>query len=157
MIRLTVVGEQGRTSLVATSGYFRITGGSVWIQPGADFPVVRYLSPGWVHQGQVWGGLRLDGPCRLVFGLARDPAGTSDVLDGLSIYGRTLSASGIPIALYERDHDMWRGVIPDTWWHAFRVESVALRPTLAQRLGLGESVIDLPEPKTDRGPQDTLN
>lgn len=159
MIRLSVIGEQGRAALVTTSGYFRITGGVVWLDPGQ--PLVRYVPPGWKFQDTIWSGLRLEGRCRLVFGLPRNPAGISDALESLSIYGTTLSANGIPFAVYDPERDMWRGVVAESWWHAFRIESVGLRPPQpkrALRVGFRGEVIHVPPadtPPEDGGPDGT--
>ena len=152
MIRLTVVGEQCRAALVTSSPYFRITGGAIWVHPSDDvLPLVRYVTPGWQYKGAMWAGVRLEGPCRLVLGLARDPAGISDRLDALSIYGCVLSAQGIPFAVFDPQRDMWRGALAETWWHAFRIESVGIRPVLpdgTQRLTLSPPS-QLPDPLED--------
>jgi hypothetical protein len=132
MIRLTVIGDEGRAAVVATAPHFRITGGSVWIGPSVDgsMPLVRYVSGRWQYADVLWRGIRFEGKCRLLFGLPRDPAGVSDELGGLSIYDNILSASGIPFAIYEVERDTWRGVTVNAWWHAFRVQSAVQRPSL---------------------------
>ena len=133
MIRLTVIGDEGRAAVVATAPHFRITGGALWIGPSVDgsMPLVRYVSGRWQYADILWLGVRFEGKCRVVFGLPRDPAGVSDELSGLSIYDNILSASGIPFAVYEVGRETWRGVTMNTWWHAFRVESAAQRPSAA--------------------------
>jgi hypothetical protein len=68
-------------------------------------------------------GMRFEGRCRLVFGLAREPTGVSEELSGVSIAADTLSATGIPFAIFDTAREMWRGVGLNTWWHAFRVQS----------------------------------
>jgi hypothetical protein len=131
VIRLTVFGERGQTALVTESGYFRISGGVIWVQPGE--PLVRYVDSGWKYRGTPWSGMRLEGKCRIVFGLPREPAGASDRLESLTVSGTTLSAGGIPFAVYEPLRDMWRGAVVGVWWHAFRIESVGLEHTVAKR------------------------
>jgi hypothetical protein len=134
MIRLTVIGDQGRAAVVISAPYFRITGGSVWIGPSVsgERPLVRYVSGRWQFGDALWSGLRFDGQCRLVFGLARDPLGVSDELNGLSLYRDILAANGIPFAIYDDGREMWRGVAANTWWHAFRVESAGFRKRSAK-------------------------
>ena len=126
MIRLTLIGEEGRAAPAITRAYFRITGGAVWTRPG-DEPLVRYFRPSWRYAEAQWLGMRFEGRCRIVFGLPRDPAGVSGLLDAVSIYGCTLSANGVPFAVLEPDRDMWRGVAQDSWWHSYRLESAGLR------------------------------
>jgi hypothetical protein len=126
MIRLTVMDNEGGAAVVATSSYFRINGGAVWRRPGDD-ALVRYVDGAWQHLGMRWAGMRFEGGCRLVLGLPREPARVSDGLSGFSIHDCTLSTAGIPFALYVPLQDMWRGVAPETWWHAFRIESAGLR------------------------------
>jgi hypothetical protein len=116
---------------ITSAPYFRITGGAVWIAPGTSthLPLLRYVAGSWEHGDVLWSGMRFEGKCRLIFGLPRDPAGVSDEIDSLSIYGNTLSANGIPFALYNDDREMWQGVEANSWWHAFRVESAEIRVT----------------------------
>ncbi|HTV51006.1 MAG TPA: hypothetical protein VME21_07455 [Steroidobacteraceae bacterium] len=125
MIRLTVIDELGSARPVNSAPYFRITGGAVWIGPsgGGEKPLVRYVSGRWRKGDLTCSGMRFEGRCRLVFGLAREPTGVSEELSGVSIAGDTLSANGIPFAIYDTDREMWRGVGLNTWWHSFRVES----------------------------------
>lgn len=129
MIRLIVINEQGHAAVVASAPYFRITGGAVWTGPGhpGETPLVRLISGRWHFASSQWVGLRFEGTCRLVFGLPREPSAVSDVLQGISICDSTLSASGIPFALYDEEREMWKGVTTNTWWHAFRVEGVEQR------------------------------
>jgi hypothetical protein len=129
MIRLTVIGEQGRAMEITSALYFRITGGAVWIGPGVHLPLVRYISGSWDHGDVLWSGMRFEGKCRLIFGLPRDPARVSDEIAALSIFRNSLSANGIPFAVYDHEREMWRGVEANSWWHAFRVESAELRPS----------------------------
>jgi hypothetical protein len=148
MIRLTVIGEQSRAMEITSALYFRITGGAVWIGPGVHAPLVRYVGGRWEHGDVLWSGMRFEGKCRLVFGLPRDPAGVSDAIDSLSIHGNTLCANGIPFAAYDHQHEMWRGVEANSWWHAFRVESAAYRPASGRS---HESEHVLPQlPREDR-------
>jgi hypothetical protein len=130
MIRLTVISEQARAMEITSALYFRITGGAVWIGPSVHAPLVRYIGGSWEHGDVLWSGMRFEGKCRLVFGLPRDPAGVSDEIDSISIYGNTLSANGIPFAVYYHEREMWRGVEASSWWHAFRIESASFRPTI---------------------------
>jgi hypothetical protein len=127
MIRLTVIGEQGRVAIVMSAPHFRITGGAVWIGPsaGGQKPLARYVSGRWQYGDTLWEGVRFEGPCRIVFGLAREPSGVSEEVSALSIVGDTLSANGIPFAVYDTARDMWHGVGANAWWHAFRVEGSA--------------------------------
>jgi hypothetical protein len=127
MIRLTVIGDQGRVAIVMSAPHFRITGGSVWIGPsaGGHKPLARYVSGRWQYGDTLWEGVRFEGPCRIVFGVSREPRGVSEEITALSIVGDTLSANGIPFAAYDPTRDMWRGVGANAWWHAFRVEAGA--------------------------------
>ncbi len=126
MIRLTVLGNEGGAAVVATSSYFRITGGAVWTRPGDD-PLIRYVDPGWQYLGVRWAGMRFEGRCRLVLGLPREPERISEQVHDFSIHDCIISTAGIPFALYVPSQEMWRGVVPETWWHAFRIESAGLR------------------------------
>jgi len=117
-------------SLARPSLYFRINGGLIWTRPG-EGPLAAHMLAGWKYQNVLWSGLRFQGPCRLVFGVPRDPVGASEQLQSVSIEGRILSASGVPIATYEPRGDMWHGAAANIWWHAFRVESVELRESVA--------------------------
>jgi hypothetical protein len=155
MIRLTLIGAEGRAAPAMTGAYFRITGGAVWTRPG-DEPLVRYCQPSWRYADAQWLGMRFEGRCRIVFGLPRDPAGVSGLLDAVSIYGCTLSANGVPFAVFEPDRDMWRGAAKDSWWHAFRLESAGLRPP-TQRSLQGEELIPPTGPPQDQGDQKSIN
>lgn len=126
MIRLTVMDKEAGAAVVASSSYFRINGGAVWTRPGGE-PIVRYIDGTWLYAGARWAGMRFEGLCRLVIGLPREPQRVSDALRGFSIHDCILSTGGIPFAVYIPLQDMWRGVIPETWWHAFRIESAELR------------------------------
>jgi hypothetical protein len=132
LIRLTVIDDQGLARCVTSASYFRITGGSVWIGPSASGvkPLVLHVGGQWHHDGSGWSGLRFEGKCRLVFGLARDPVSVSGEFDGLSIVGQTLLANGIPFANYDTVLEAWRGVSTDTWWLAFRIEVTDLRESI---------------------------
>lgn len=129
MIRLTVINEEGKAAIVVSAPYFRLTGGAIWIGPGAprDTPLVRFARGRWQYASNGWAGLRFDGECRLIFGSAREPSAVSDVLQGLSISGVELLANGIPFAVYDDDREMWKGASANSWWHAFRIEGAALR------------------------------
>jgi hypothetical protein len=129
VISLVVVSDLGAASVVASAPYFRITGGSVWIGPDStgEMPLARYFAGRWLHGDVLWSGVQFEGKCRLVFGLPRDPAGVSGRIDQLSLEGHTLSANGIPFAVYDHRREMWRGAGANRWWHAFRVESAELR------------------------------
>jgi hypothetical protein len=126
VIRLTVMGNEGGAAVVSTSPYFRIHGGAVWTRPG-DEPLVRYIDGGWQCLDVRWAGMRFEGNCRLVLGFPREPERVSGELPDFSIHDCILSTAGIPIAMYVPSQDMWRGAAPETWWHAFRIESAALR------------------------------
>jgi hypothetical protein len=104
----------------------------------------------------LWAGMRFEGKCRVVFGLPRDPAGVSDLLQSLSIHDCTLSANGIPFAVYEPRRDLWRGAIADAWWHAFRIESAGLRQS-ATKPTLRGDVLQIPDPAEDIGDNNSLN
>lgn len=134
MIRLTVVLEDDGAVHVASALYFRITGGAVWIGPGAGagLPLVKHTSDGWHYGGRLWSGMRFEGRCRVIFGVPADPAGVSDVIDALAIHERRLSANGVPFAHYDADLEMWRGAGANVWWHAFRIEAADFRESLAQ-------------------------
>lgn len=126
MIRLTVMGNEGGVAVVATSFFFRIYGGSVWTRPG-DEPLIRYVDDGWQYLGVRWAGMRFEGRCRMVLGFPREPERVSGELPDFSIHDCVLSTGGIPVAVYVPSQDMWRGAIPETWWHAFRIESAEMR------------------------------
>jgi len=129
MIRLTLISERHKGWLAKTSPYFRITGGVVWTQPELG-PIASFVEDRWKHRNSLWSGMRFEGKCRLVFGLPRDPSGVSEHLQSLAISGRVLFANGIPIAVYDPAREMWCGAISDSWWPAFRVESVSLRESV---------------------------
>ena len=155
MIRLTLIGEQGRDAPRITWAYFRITGGAVWTRPG-EGPVVEYCGPVWRHLGVRWSGMRFEGKCRIVFGVLRDPVGASDLLDSVSIFDCTLCANGVPFAVYEPHREMWRGAAAETWWHSFRLESAELRSSNLQSAG-DEDPIQLPGPARDWREKKSIN
>lgn len=161
MIKLIVIGEQGRAMPVASAPHFRITGGTIWIGPGAagEKPLLRYFSGRWEYSDVLWSGMRFEGKSRLIFGVPRDPAGVSNALEALSLYGRTLSANGIPFAVYDLSRDMWRGVTANTWWHAFRVEVAEFRDSDSPSPGIASVIPGFRGTETDRGKKDprTLN
>jgi len=126
VIRLTVMGNEGGAAVVATASFFRIYGGSVWTRPG-DEPLVRYVEDAWQYVGVRWAGMRFEGNCRLILGFPREPERVSGELPDFSIHDRILSTAGIPVAVFVPAQDMWRGAVPEMWWHAFRIESAALR------------------------------
>ena len=117
--------------MAATSPYFRVTAGVVWVQPG-DGPIATYEEKGWRHKSALWPGMRFEGQCRLVLGLPRDPTSISEVLQSVSVANRVLSASGIPIALYDDTTQTWQGVTAGSWWPAFRIEMADLRKSLTK-------------------------
>ena len=130
MIQLTVIDGQGSARLVATEPLFRINGAAIWLPERVTYavPLVHYASGSWYYDARQWTGVRFEGPCRLVFGFPRDPPNVSDVLTGISIHNTTLTANGLPFAVYEPDRDVWHGT-GKSWWHAFRVEHVDVRGT----------------------------
>jgi hypothetical protein len=142
MIRLTLVAPPASAILAATSAYFRVTGGVVWVRPG-DGPIVAYERQGWRHKDVVWSGMRFEGPCRLIFGLPRDPTSMSEVLQSISISGTTLRANAIPFALYDEISQVWRGVTAGSWWPAFRIEVADLRKSVRKPTLVGD-VLHLP-------------
>ena len=123
VIQLTLVDDGSRAWVARTAPFFRITGGNVWTSPG-DGRIVRFTGQGWEFAGQVWDGMRFEGPSQLIMGLPKQPTAVSEVLKSVSIVRDVLSANGIPFAVYDPVRDMWRAVIAETWWHAFRIESV---------------------------------
>ncbi len=128
MIRLTLIGGEGKAAVVTSAPYFRIVGGVVSLGPAAEEPpLIRYLDGRWIWNGIAWYGMRFEGRSRLIFGLPRDPSGVSDELESLSIRGQTLSANGIPFAEYDPARQMWHGAAANSWWHAFRVEAAGFR------------------------------
>ena len=152
MIRLTLIGGEGKAAVLASAPYFRINGGAVWIGPGASdqHPLIRYVNGRWISNGIAWYGMRFEGKSRLIFGLPRDPSGVSDELESLSIQGATLSANGIPFAEYDASRDMWRGAAATNWWHAFRVEMSGYRAP-APRSGENDAVASsTPDSSDDR-------
>lgn len=144
MIRLTLIGEQDRATFVTSAPYFRIIGGMVSIAPSAGLegeapPLVRHVGEGsWKHANELRMGMRFEGRMRLVFGLPRDPSGVSDELEGLSITGKSLSANGIPFAVYDQELQMWRGAGNNRWWHAFRIESASFRESTSKSIASAE-------------------
>ena len=136
-----LVGTRAEDSLAETAAYFRITGGVVWTQPEFG-PLATYTEECWRHREALWPGMIFHGPCRLVFGLPRDPVSMSEPLQSLTIYGRILSANGVPFAVFEPAQDMWHGA--HTWWHAFRVESTELRQSTVRLPAVQSHLLELP-------------
>jgi hypothetical protein len=130
VIELTLIDDRGSVRVARTAPYFRITGGTVWTSPG-DGRIVRFSSSGWEFERQVWDGMRFEGPSKLVMGLPKEPTSSSEVLQSVSITREVLTANGIPFAAYDADRDMWRSAIAEIWWHAFRIESVGNRKSVA--------------------------
>jgi hypothetical protein len=156
VIRLTLIGTQAEASLAQESAYFRITGGVVWTRPEYG-PLATYTEECWKHREVLWSGMRFEGQCRLVFGLPRDPVGSSEQLPSLSIHRRVLSANGVPFADYEPAQDMWHGAGAEIWWHAFRVESIELRRPTATGPNLHRDVIELPRAPEGAAHERSLN
>jgi hypothetical protein len=134
VIELTLIDDRGSVRVARTAPFFRITGGNVWTSPG-DGRIVRFTPSGWEFEGQVWEGMRFEGPSRLIMGLHKEPTSLSEVLQSVSITREVLSANGIPFAAYDPDRDMWRSAVAQIWWHAFRLESVGNHPSVADSTG----------------------
>jgi hypothetical protein len=147
MIRLTMVGPQASAIVAATSPYFRVTGGVVWVRPD-DGPIAAYEEQCWRHNGVFWPGMRFEGQCRLILGLPRDPTSISEVLQSISIGGRVLRANAIPIAVYDDKTQTWRGATAGSWWPAFRIEIADLRKSRTKPTLLGD-VIQWPNRSED--------
>jgi hypothetical protein len=147
MIRLTLVGPPASAVVAATSPYFRVTGGVVWVQPG-DGAIATYEEEGWRHKDVLWPGMRFEGQCRLILGLPRDPTSISEVLQSVSISGPVLRANALPIAVYDDTSQTWRGVTAGSWWPAFRIEVADLRKTVTKPTLPGD-VIQLPDRPED--------
>ncbi len=143
MIELTLIDDRGGVRVARTAPFFRITGGNVWTSPG-DGRIVRFSPRGWEFEGQAWEGMRFEGPSKLVMGLPKEPTSLSEVLQSVSITREVLSANGIPFAAYDPERDMWRSAIAEIWWHAFRIESVSNRKSVADLTGHSE-----PDPGRD--------
>ena len=152
MIRLTLIGEQDTVAFVTSAPYFRITDGTIWTGPGleGEVPLVRHVAGSWKHDNLLWSGMRFEGKIRLIFGVPRDPSGVSDELDGVSVTGTTLSANGIPFAVYDQDLQMWRGAVQNRWWHAFRIESAGFRQSLDKPSESEEGIPPLRTPSQDQ-------
>jgi hypothetical protein len=144
-----MVGPLASAIVAATSAYFRVTGGVVWVRPD-DGPVAAYEEQGWRHKGVLWPGMRFEGQCRLILGLPRDPTSISEVLHSISIGRRVLRANAIPIAVYDDKTQTWRGLTAGSWWPAFRIEIADLREPRAKPTLLGD-VIRFPA--RSKGPQ----
>ena len=156
MIRLTLIGAQAVASLAERSAYFRINGGVVWTGPACG-RLATFTEGSWRHRDVLWSGTRFEGRCRLVFGLPRDPVRISEQLQSLSIHGRVLSANGVPFAVYAPAQDMWHGAGADTWWHAFRVESIELRQSIASHPNVRDDAIEVPNTPKDAPHGNSLN
>jgi hypothetical protein len=101
--------------------------------------------------------MRFGGHCRLVFGLPRDPVAMSEQLQSLTIHRRVLSANGVPFAVFEPAKDMWHGAGTETWWRAFRVESIELRCSIATHPNLHGDVPELPRASERAAYKNSLN
>jgi hypothetical protein len=148
MLQLTVLDGQGGSELFTSSMYFRITGNAIWTRPGDQPTPIRYTQGGWMYGTKHIAGVRIEGKCRLVFGISSEPASVSEILQSVSFDDRTLYASGIPFAIYDVSRDSWRGVAGNLWWQAFRVDSAELRDA-EQAKGL----IHLPNVEPVGGPE----
>ncbi len=96
--------------------------------------MARFVAGRWKYAEVLWSGLRFESHCQLVFGLARDPLGVSEDIGDVLIDGFTLLVRGVPFAVFDRARDMWRGIGTESWWHAFRIESVQpQRPAMVSR------------------------
>jgi len=126
MIRLTFVGDSTPSRSEEWAPYYRVTGGVVWTQPDRG-PVASFLDNSWKSQEIIWGGLRFEGPCRLILGLPRAPISVSEQLESVSIMGAVLSANGLPIAVYDPTWERWQGASIGSAWPAFRIETAGLR------------------------------
>ena len=155
MIELTLIDSRGSVRVARSAPFFRITGGSVWTSLG-DGRIVRFSGNGWEFEGQQWEGMRFEGPSKLVMGLPKEPTSLSEVLQSVSITREVLSANGIPFAAYDASRDMWRSAIADIWWHAFRLESIGNRRSVADSMSHSHAGRGR-EPSQDTRPHAPMN
>jgi len=122
MLHLTFIDGAMETAVVASSPYFRITGGTLHGMDESG-PLARFEAGRWSHGPVQFSGVRIEGNCQLVSGITRDPRALSEPLKTLALDGRILLANALPFARYDPKRDMWDALIRQSSWHALRIVS----------------------------------
>ena len=130
MIRLTFHGKDGAPERVLELSDFRVMGGALWNPPEQGL-FATYSDDGWLHRGQHYRQVSVEGGGCLLFGITRDPTLLSDPVGLLLFSGRRLRAHGIAIAEYVEQQEMWHGTLRPMWWSAMRVVSAEAVSALA--------------------------
>jgi hypothetical protein len=140
MIRLTLSGAAAASEVTLSATIFRVTGGIVWDQLG-HLLIAHYSDGLWIHETRRFRHLAFDGPCRLAFGLSRDPAAITEPVESLLISGSVLRVNGVPVAQYVPNSDMWRGIFRQSWWMALQIVMADQFPKLEENPAV--QVVDL--------------
>jgi hypothetical protein len=122
--------EDTATVVTFVAPFFRVTGSTVWTVHG-DRYIARLTESGWEADGNTWTGMTFEGPCQLLMGVPCEPTSVSEILDSVSIAHDVLSTNGVALAAYTPETEMWRAVTTETWWHAFRIETIHQHPHLS--------------------------
>lgn len=131
MLHLTFIDGAVETAVVASSPYFRITGGTVHeLDEGRALAI--FEADGWTHGYVRFSGVRFEGTSQLVAGITRDLHPLCEPLRTLALDGRILLANAIPFARYDPKREMWDSLLRPSTWRALRIVS-------AEHLGSQES------------------
>jgi hypothetical protein len=137
MLRLNFFDEPaGKPALVLESSDVQVTGGRISVST-ASAPIVTYCDAGWRYHRTCYSILAVTGGACLLFGIRGDPTFISDCIDHFYFMGASLSANGVGIAKYVKEHDMWQGIQRPIWWHTMRILSAtAVAKTIDQHRAL---------------------
>ncbi len=102
----------------------RLAGPALWDR---ELGLIAYCADSsWKHAGESYSRVSLAGPCRLLFGLQRDPNFLSETLEALTLVHQTLRANGVAFARYSAQSGFWHGTRSSISWASFLVASEAI-------------------------------
>ena len=122
MLNLTFIDGAVETAVVASSPYFRITGGTLHHRDEGH-ALAMFDQESWKSGPVQFSGLRIEGVCQLVSGITRDLRPACEPLTTLAVDGRILLANSRPFARYDPTRDMWDSLIRISSWHSLRIVS----------------------------------
>jgi hypothetical protein len=122
MLNLTFIDGAVETAVVASSPYFRITGGTLHHRDESGALAI-FDHGGWKSGPVHFSGFRIVGVCQIVSGITRDLRTVCEPLASLAVDGRILLANSVPFARYDPRRDMWDSLIRFSSWAGLRIVS----------------------------------
>jgi hypothetical protein len=122
MLNLTFIDGAVETAVVASSPYFRVTGGTLHHRD-ENGALAIFDHGGWKSGPVHFSGFRIAGICQLVSGITRDLQPVCEPLKSLAVDGRILLANALPFARYDPRRDMWDSLVRFSSWHGLRIVS----------------------------------